>query len=68
MEHTYKHIELTGSSSASSDQAVENAIAKASQTVKNLHWFQVTDTRGYIEDGGVKYWQVTIKVGFRIED
>jgi flavin-binding protein dodecin len=67
MEHTYKHIELTGSSAESSDQAVQNAIKKASETVKNLHWFQVIDTRGYIEEGGVKYWQVTIKVGFRIE-
>jgi len=67
-EHTYKHIELTGSSSESSDQAIQNAIAKAAETVKNLHWFQVIDTRGYIEDGGVKYWQVTIKVGFRIGD
>ncbi|MBT3504698.1 MAG: dodecin domain-containing protein [Piscirickettsiaceae bacterium] len=67
MEHTYKHIELTGSSAESSDQAVQNAIKKASETVKNLHWFQVIDTRGYIEDGCVKYWQVTIKVGFRIE-
>ncbi|OUR74252.1 hypothetical protein A9Q78_01220 [Methylophaga sp. 41_12_T18] len=67
-EHTYKHIELTGSSADSSDQAIQNAIAKANETVKNLHWFQVIDTRGYIEEGGVKYWQVTIKVGFRIED
>ena len=62
MEHTYKHIELTGSSTEGSDQAVENAIAKASQTVKNLHWFQVIETRGYIEEGSVKYWQVPIKV------
>ncbi len=68
MDHTYKHIELTGSSAESSDQAVQNAIAKASKSLKNLHWFEVVDTRGYIEDGGVKYWQVTIKVGFRIED
>ncbi|HHA19024.1 MAG: hypothetical protein DRQ39_03980 [Gammaproteobacteria bacterium] len=67
-EHTYKHIELTGSSAESSDQAIQNAIAKASESVKHLHWFQVVDTRGYIEDGGVKYWQVTIKVGFRIGD
>jgi flavin-binding protein dodecin len=67
-EHTYKHIELTGSSAESSDQAIKNAIEKASETVKNLHWFQVIDTRGYIENNGVKYWQVTIKVGFRIED
>ncbi|NQY27130.1 MAG: dodecin family protein [Piscirickettsiaceae bacterium] len=67
-EHTYKHIELTGSSAESSDQAIKNAIAKASETIKNLHWFNVVDSRGYIEDGGVKYWQVTIKVGFRIEE
>lgn len=67
-EHTYKHIELTGSSAESSDQAIQNAIAKASESVKHLHWFQVVDTRGYIEGAGVKYWQVTIKVGFRIED
>lgn len=60
MDHTYKHIERTGSSSESSDQAVQNAIAKATETVKKLHWFQVTDTRGYIEDGIVKYWQVRI--------
>jgi len=68
MEHTYKHIELTGSSTESSDQAIQNAIAKASESVKNMHWFNVIETRGYIDDGGVKYWQVTIKVGFRIED
>lgn len=67
-EHTYKTIELTGSSAESSDQAIQNAIAKASETIKNLHWFEVIETRGYIEKGGVKYWQVTMKVGFRIED
>lgn len=68
MEHTYKNIELTGSSTESSDQAIHNAIAKATKSVKNMHWFNVVDTRGYIEEGAVKYWQVTIKVGFRIED
>lgn len=68
MEHTYKHIELTGSSAESSDKAVQNAIEKAAKSLKNIHWFQVIDTRGYVEDGTVKYWQVTIKVGFRIED
>ncbi len=67
-EHTYKHIEITGSSTESSDKAIENAIAKASKTVHMMHWFQVIDTRGYIEDGRIKYWQVTIKVGFRLED
>lgn len=67
-EHTYKHIELTGSSAESSDKAIENAIAKAAKSVKHMQWFEVTDTRGYIEAAGVRYWQVTIKVGFRIED
>lgn len=67
-DHTYKLIELTGSSTESSDQAIQNAISKASESVKNMHWFEVVETRGYIESGGVKYWQVTIKVGFRIED
>jgi hypothetical protein len=67
-DHTYKHIELTGSSTESSDKAIENAIAKAAESVRHLHWFEVTDTRGYIEEDKVKYWQVTIKVGFRIEN
>jgi flavin-binding protein dodecin len=66
-DHTYKIIELTGSSEDSSDQAIQNAIAKASETVKHMHWFEVVESRGYIEEGQVKYWQVTIKVGFRIE-
>lgn len=68
MEHVYKHIEITGSSTQSSDDAIEKAIAKAGESIKHMHWFEVTDTRGYIEDQNVRYWQVTIKVGFRIED
>jgi flavin-binding protein dodecin len=68
MNHTYKHIEITGSAADGTDQAIKNAIEKAAKTVKNMHWFEVTDTRGYIEDGGIKYWQVTIKIGFRLED
>lgn len=66
--HVYKHLELTGSSTESIEDAVKTAIAKAGQTVRNMHWFQVVDTRGYIDDGGVKYWQVTIKVGFRVDE
>jgi len=66
--HTYKSIELTGSSSSSSDDAVRNAIAKAEQTLHNLRWFQVLDTRGHIESGKVAHWQVTIKVGFSLDD
>ena len=66
--HTYKYIEIIGSSPESSDAAVKNAIAKASESIKNMHWFEVIETRGYIEDGGVHYWQTTIKIGFRLED
>jgi len=68
MEHTYKQIEITGSSKESSDQAVRNAIAKASESVRNIHWFEVVEQRGYIEDNAVQYWQVTLKIGFRISD
>ena len=67
-EHVYKQVELTGSSKASLEDAIQNAITKASQTLRNLNWFQVTDTRGYIENGKVAYWQVTLKLGFRLED
>ncbi len=66
--HVYKHIDLTGSSTKSSDDAIRNAIAKAADSVRNMNWFEVTDTRGYIDGKDVKYWQVTIRVGFRIED
>lgn len=66
--HVYKHLDLTGSSTKSSDDAVRTAIAKASQTVREMHWFQVLETRGHIDGGDVKHWQVTIRVGFRIED
>ena len=67
-EHVYKHIELTGSSKKSIEDAIQNAISKAAQTVRNMRWFQVVETRGYIEGNEVAYWQVTIKVGFTIED
>ena len=67
-DHTYKHIEITGSSSEGTDAAIRNAIAKASKTIKNMHWFEVIETRGYIEEEGIRYWQVTIKIGFRLED
>lgn len=66
-DHVYKTIELTGSSSVSSDDAVRNAIAKASETVRNIHWFSITDTRGNVVDGKVAYWQVTIKLGFTLD-
>jgi dodecin len=65
--HVYKTIELTGSSPRGIDQAVANAIAKASKSLHNLRWFQVTDTRGEIEKGKVAHWQVTLKVGFTLD-
>jgi flavin-binding protein dodecin len=67
-EHVYKLVELTGSSTTSSDAAVRNAISKASKTVQNLEWFEVTETRGHIEGDKVAHWQVTLKVGFRLND
>lgn len=67
-EHVYKQVELTGSSKVGTDDAIRNAIAKASQTIKHLDWFQVMDTRGVIKDGEIDYWQVTIKAGFRLND
>jgi hypothetical protein len=67
MNHVYKTIELTGSSAQSLEQAITNAVAKASKTVHNLRWFQVIDTRGEIEGGKVAHWQVTMKVGFTLD-
>lgn len=66
-EHVYKTVELTGSSPESSDEAIRNAISKASETLNNLRWFEVTDTRGHIENGKIAHWQVTLKVGFTLE-
>jgi hypothetical protein len=67
-EHVYKLIELTGSSPQSSDDAVRVALTKAAKTLRNMHWFEVTETRGHIEDGKVLHWQVTLKVGLRLEE
>ena len=67
-DHVYKTIELVGSSSRSADDAVRTAIAKASETVRNLRWFEVIETRGHIEDGQVRHFQVKLKVGFSLED
>jgi dodecin len=66
--HTYKIIELVGTSETGIDDAIRTAIAKASHTVKHLDWFEVVETRGHIADGKVAHFQVTIKVGFRVED
>ena len=66
-DHVYKMIELTGSSAIGIEDACQKAIAKASQTVRNVRWFTVTETRGHVEDGKIAHWQVTIKVGFTLE-
>ena len=64
----YKTIELVGSSPVSSDEAVRNAITRAGATMRNLRWFEVTETRGHIEDGRIAHWQVTMKVGFTVDE
>jgi flavin-binding protein dodecin len=68
MDHVYKKIELIGSSEESIEKAVENALAKAAASLRNLRWFEVVETRGHIADGRIAHWQVTIKVGFTLED
>ena len=67
-EHVYKKVELTGSSPKSIEDAVENAIARASKTLRNLRWFEVCETRGHLENGKIAHWQVTIKVGFTLDE
>ncbi|MBK9244130.1 MAG: dodecin domain-containing protein [Burkholderiales bacterium] len=67
-DHVYKLLELTGTSAKSIEDAVGNAISRAGKTVHNLRWFQVTEVRGGIDGGKVASWQVTIKVGFTLDD
>lgn len=67
-DHVYKTIELVGSSSRNVEDAVQKAIAKASESLRNLRWFEVLNTRGHIEGGQVAHWQVTLKIGFTLED
>ena len=67
-DHVYKLIELTGSSPTSIEEAVQNAVSKASASVRQMRWFEVVETRGTIEDGQVGSWQVTLKIGFSLED
>ena len=66
--HTYKILELVGSSTTGTDDAIQNAITQAAKTVKFIEWFEVLETRGHIRDGKVAHFQVTIKVGFRIDN
>lgn len=66
-DHIYKTIELVGSSSRGVEDAVQKAVAKAAETLRNLRWFEVLETRGHIEGGRVAHWQVTLKLGFTLE-
>ena len=66
--HVYKKIELVGSSPDSLQEAIENAVAKAAKTIRNLRWFEVVETRGQIEEGKVAHWQVTLKIGFTLDN
>ena len=66
-DHVYKSVEITGSSPKGITQAIENAVAKASQSLRHLEWFEVVSQRGYIEEGRIAYYQVTLKIGFRLE-
>jgi flavin-binding protein dodecin len=66
-DHIYKKIELVGSSPVGFDQAVKNAVERAEKTVRNMRWFEVTETRGFIEKGKIDHWQVTLKVGFTLD-
>ncbi|MEU3344716.1 dodecin [Streptomyces sp. NPDC006700] len=67
-DHTYRVTEIVGSSHEGVDQAIRNAITRASQTLRNLDWFEVTQVRGQIEDGRIEHYQVGLKVGFRLEE
>jgi len=64
----YKSIEITGTSTTTIEDAVQNALTRAAKTVRNMRWFQITETRGQVTDNKVSQWQVTLKIGFRLED
>ncbi len=67
-DHVYKKIEITGTSSEGQDDAIRQAIKRASETIKGMSWFEVVESRGRIKDGGVEQFQVTLKIGFRLKD
>lgn len=67
-EHVYKKVELVGSSEKSIEDAVNNALAKAAETIRGMRWCEVVETRGYIQENRLAYWQVTVKIGFTVED
>ena len=67
-QHVYKKLEIVGSSPDGVEDAVRNAVSRASKTIRNMRWFEVTETRGYIDESKIAHWQVTLKIGFRLED
>jgi len=67
-DHVYKHIDVTGSSRVSSDDAIRRAISKAGESIRAMSWFKVLETRGHIENNAIQDWQVTVQIGFMIED
>ncbi|HUF14198.1 MAG TPA: dodecin [Longimicrobiales bacterium] len=67
-EHVYKKVELTGTSTKGVEEAIANAITRARKTLHNMRWFEVVEVRGHIEKGEIAHWQVTVKVGFTLED
>lgn len=67
-DHVYKQVELTGSSTKSIDDAIHNAVKRASKTIRHMRWLQVTDTRAHLEGESIAHWQVTVKIGFTLEE
>lgn len=67
-EHTYRVIEVVGSSSTSTDDAIANAVRDAAKSLRHIGWFQVVETRGHVEDGRIAHFQVTLKLGFTLDD
>ena len=66
-DHIYKKVEIVGSSPESIEKAIENAMARASKSIRNMRWFEVVETRGHIDDGKVAHYQVTLKIGFTLD-
>lgn len=67
-EHVYKKVEIVGSSTESVEDAIDNAVSRANESLENLRWFEVTETRGHIHEGKVQHYQVTLKIGFTLDD
>ena len=67
-DHVYRLAEIVGTSPNGVDDAIRNAVARANQTLRNIDWFEMKEVRGHLADGQVADWQVTVKIGFRLED